>query len=90
MTVGCIYAPDSKAWTLLARSNLGGVAVKLSVRATPETGGKVGNSATIGMSFAQDDLLGGLYYWTTSPNPAMWHMYQKWLLSRRLSHSTRL
>ena len=27
---------------------------------------------------------------STRPNPARWHMYQKWLLSRRDSHSTML
>jgi hypothetical protein len=67
VAMGCIYAPDAKVWSLLAISNLGGIPVQVSVRGTPETGGMVGASDAIKMSFAQDDLLGGLYYWTTKP-----------------------
>ena len=71
VSMGCIYTPDAKVWTLLANSNAGGVPVQTSVRAAPEAGGTFGTSATIKIAFAQDDILGGLYYWATKPEGAI-------------------
>ena len=64
---GCIYTPDEEVWKLLAESNRGGQAVKLTVRAADDTGtGTVGVSDPISIEFARTDVKGALYYSTTA------------------------
>ncbi len=41
------------------------------MRGTDGSGGGVGTSGTTSVSFSQDDIQGGLYYWTTSGNTAI-------------------
>lgn len=68
---GCIYQPDPLVWSYVATSNRGGDPVKLTVRGTDSTGSKVGTSGDVSILFSQDDINGGLYYWTTSNNTAI-------------------
>ena len=63
---GCIYLPDAKVWHWIAESNRGGTALSIKVRSTDGKGGGVGSSNAVSLSFSQDDINGGLYYWTTS------------------------
>jgi hypothetical protein len=63
---GCLYTPPASVWGPIAETNRGGGIVKLTVRGTDDNGGGVGTSAAFTMSFSQDPVRGGLYYWTTS------------------------
>jgi hypothetical protein len=63
--------PDSSVWSAIAETNRGGDPVTVSVQGTDDTGTGVGSSGTIQISFANDDLHGGLYYWTTSSGTAI-------------------
>lgn len=66
---GCIYTPEAKVWTYLAETNRGGDPVRVTMRATDDSGtGAVGTSAPISLQFARSDLRGALYYWTTAPS----------------------
>src|SRR5262249_19306076 len=61
---GCGYMPDPAVWNTLeaaARDNT----INITVRATG-TAGSVGTSVTNKLSFANEDLEGGLYYWAAA------------------------
>jgi hypothetical protein len=61
---GCGYLPDEMTWKLL--SDYGrGTTVTVALRATGPSG-KVGSAAPHTMSFTDEDLLGGLYYWAAA------------------------
>lgn len=66
---GCIYLPDDAVWKAMSSGSRGGAPIQVTVSATDDTGTSVGTSAPIQISFAQQDLQGGLYYWTTSGFP---------------------
>ncbi len=68
---GCIYLPDPALWASVATSNAGQGQVQLIVRGTDDTGTSVGNSQTFHLQFSKDNLMGALYYWTTSGNTAI-------------------
>jgi hypothetical protein len=68
---GCIYVPDPGLWSSVARSNAGQGKVQLSVRGTDDSGTSVGSSQTFHMQFSKDDIMGALYYWTTSGKTAI-------------------
>lgn len=60
---GCAFEPDEPTWSLLstvARSHT----VTITLRGT--SGGAVGSSAPRKVSFADEDIGGGLYYWAAS------------------------
>jgi hypothetical protein len=61
---GCIFLPEPKVWRWLAESNRG-ADVMVAARATDTGGTGVGTSSSMRMAFSQDDIDGGLYYWTT-------------------------
>lgn len=79
---GCIYTPDERVWQWIAESNRGGVvqvvvrgtadqagAVADGQAAGAGTGAEahaVAASAPISVQIGQDDIRGGIYYWTTS------------------------
>jgi hypothetical protein len=63
---GCVYKPTAAVWRQIAETNRGLAGVNVSVRGTDDAGSGVGKSATIDVTFAKDDLRGGLYYWTTT------------------------
>ncbi len=68
---GCIYQPDPTVWSWLANSNRTGDPVTWSIRGTDDAGAAVGSSGTMRMSFAPQDLAGGIYYWTTTHQAIM-------------------
>ena len=68
---GCIYLPDPGLWSAVARSNAGQGQVTLRIRGTDDSGTAIGASQTFHIQFSQDDILGALYYWTTSGKTAI-------------------
>jgi hypothetical protein len=63
-TNGCVYDLGQDVWDFLAQSNRGGDPVDIIVRATDASGSCVASStAQVALSFAQEDLNGGIYYW---------------------------
>ena len=68
---GCVYRPDDATWLWLTQTNRGGEPVTLTLRGTDDSGSRVGTSASLSLAFANDDLAGGLYYWTTSNGTAI-------------------
>lgn len=64
---GCVYALSQEIWGLLAYSNLGNRdAVVLTVRSTD--GKTVGSADPANLKFANEDMKGGIYYWTAAEN----------------------
>jgi len=61
---GCGFVPDEPTWTLIGQQSRGDE-ITLTLRGTSASGG-VGMSATRKMSFTDEDLLGGLYYWAAA------------------------
>jgi hypothetical protein len=68
---GCIYLPDPTVWHWIAESNRGGGPLAITVRATDAQGSGTGTSGALSIRFSQDDIHGGLYYWTTSGQTAI-------------------
>ena len=68
---GCIYAVDPSLWQAVAVGNAGQGQVSLVVRGTDDSGTSVGDSGPFHMQFAQDNVDGALYYWTTSGKSAI-------------------
>ncbi|HXU64868.1 MAG TPA: hypothetical protein VN962_24380, partial [Polyangia bacterium] len=68
---GCIYLPDPALWASVATANAGQGNVTLTVTGTDDNGSAKGTSATFNMLFAQDNIEGALYYWTTSGKSAI-------------------
>ncbi|HEY4395175.1 MAG TPA: hypothetical protein VGP64_13980 [Polyangia bacterium] len=68
---GCIYTPDPGLWAAVATGNAGQGPVQLTVRGTDDTGTSVGDSGSLQMRFARDNIDGALYYWTTSGKSAI-------------------
>jgi len=68
---GCIYLPDPTIWSAVALSNAGLGRVAVTVKGTDDNGSAVGTSSTIHIQFARDNILGALYYWTTSGSTAI-------------------
>jgi hypothetical protein len=68
---GCVYSPDATVWRWLAETNRGGPPLTVTVRGTDGHGGAVGTSNGVALSVAQDDVAGGLYYWTTAGQGAI-------------------
>lgn len=62
---GCIYTPSSTVWRWIAENSRGSD-VTLTIRGTTASGGGVGTSSNLKISFSQDDLDGALYYWTAA------------------------
>ena len=63
---GCIYQPDPKVWAWIAETNRGTDPLSIGLRATDDTtaGGPVASALVKSrISFSQDDIEGGLYYW---------------------------
>lgn len=68
---GCIYMPDPQVWAWIAESHRGTTPLTWRLRATNDAGTGVGTSSDFKISFAPDDLSGGIYYWTTSTGSIM-------------------
>jgi hypothetical protein len=68
---GCIYLPAPSLWSSLASANAGQGPVTVTVTGTDDSGTAAGTSAPVTLKFAKDDILGALYYWTTSGDTAI-------------------
>lgn len=68
---GCVYSPDDATWKKLAGAARGGDVVSYSIRGTDGAGGVVGASGAQRISFAEEDLKGGLYYWNAGAGATM-------------------
>lgn len=62
---GCALVPDEPTWQLMTQVTRG-KSVKWTVRGSAPEGGGVGSSASFKLSFSEDDMKGGLYYWGAS------------------------
>jgi len=63
-TNGCVYDLSQQVWDYIAQSNRGGDPLNIIVRATDANGSCIATSQTqVAMSFAEEDLNGGIYYW---------------------------
>jgi hypothetical protein len=65
-TGGCGYALDQNIWNDLAQNNRGGNPVVVTVRASPQNLSCVGVSSSVSITFAEEDINGGLYYWESA------------------------
>jgi hypothetical protein len=63
---GCIFPVPAGVWKTLAQTNRGLSAVNVVVAGTDAAGSSVGHSSPVAFSLSEDDLLGAMYYWTTS------------------------
>lgn len=63
---GCIFALDPATYGYVASSNAGGPAVNLTVSGSDDGASGFGQSAQFQVQFAQENVEGGLYYWTVS------------------------
>ena len=59
---GCGLTPDEATWNLLS-SAARGQPLTVTVRGTSKSGGPVGSAAPQTLSFSDEDMEGGLYYW---------------------------
>jgi hypothetical protein len=62
---GCVYTPDKTFWATLADEARGTAPVSYTVRGVGADG-KTGTSAPQGIQFANEDIVGGLYYWNSA------------------------
>ncbi len=62
---GCGFEPDAMTWKALSDAGRGGP-MQVTLRATSMSGGPVGSAAPRTISFTDEDLLGGLYYWAAA------------------------
>lgn len=58
---GCVYTPSDPVWRLLSEAERGQDPATFTVRGTD--GSRVGTSAPRRLGFAEEDMIGGLYYW---------------------------
>ena len=62
---GCALLPDENTWKLLSMAARGQT-LKVTIRGASAQGGGVGTSGTQSLSFGDDDIQGGLYYWAAA------------------------
>lgn len=65
---GCIIELDEAGFRRLAESSRGGAPVELRLAGVTEATGALGQSESVFVQFAETDVTGGLYYWSTT-NP---------------------
>ena len=62
---GCAYVPDEETWTFLAGAERGRDAVTYELRGVSRSGeSTVGRSVSRALGFAEQDVTGGIYYWS--------------------------
>jgi hypothetical protein len=65
---GCVFALDPNTYSYVANSSAGGQPVNLTVSGSDDAGTGFGQSAKFQVQFSQENVNGGLYYWTVSGN----------------------
>ena len=69
---GCVYSPDATAWTYLAEGGRGKDPVRYTLRGVDGSSpGGVGSAATQSISFGQENITGGIYYWNAGAGAVM-------------------
>jgi len=69
---GCVYSPDPKVWKLITDTSRGADPVTYTLRGVNASSpAKVGVSAARTISFGQEDILGGIYYWNAGAGATM-------------------
>jgi hypothetical protein len=69
---GCAYSPDATVWKYLSDGARGKGPVTYTLRGSDGTvGGKVGVSGSQTISFGQENIVGGLYYWNAGAGATM-------------------
>jgi WD40-like Beta Propeller Repeat len=68
---GCAFTPPEQFWTGLANTNRGTGPMSVIVKGSSGPNTSVAVSAPISIEFAPDDILGAIYYWTTTNNSAI-------------------
>jgi WD40-like Beta Propeller Repeat len=68
---GCAFTPPTQFWTGLANTNRGSGPMSVIVKGSSGPNTSVAASAPISIEFAPDDILGAIYYWTTTNNSAI-------------------
>lgn len=68
---GCGYKPDATVWKYLAEGGRGQAPVTYTLRGTNTTTGKVGAAAARKLSFALENIVGGIYYWNAGAGSTM-------------------
>lgn len=58
---GCIYTPDDDVWDTIATAARGAGPIPYTLRGSDGT--RVGTAAEQHITFAEEDITGGLYYW---------------------------
>jgi len=67
---GCELVLSSQVWNFLADANRGGDAVSVTVRGTTDGMCAATSANTVNMSFAEEDLIGAIYYWKSTVSAA--------------------
>lgn len=62
---GCVVVPDEKTTKLIMQAGRGKT-MSFTMRGTGAEGGEVGTSVSQDLSFSEQDMKGGLYYWAAS------------------------
>lgn len=62
---GCVLLPDEKTQQMIMQGGRG-QKMSLAMRGTALDGGTVGETAAQDLSFSENDMKGGLYYWAAS------------------------
>ncbi|HZS35372.1 MAG TPA: hypothetical protein VFF06_01020 [Polyangia bacterium] len=63
---GCSFPLDAATWDFIAKSNKAGDPVTLTIRATTDGTCASPSSNNVKVSFGQDDVVGGIYYWKST------------------------
>ena len=74
---GCGYKPDPAVWAMISGGGRGDDPLTTTLRATTAAGGGVGTAAAQAISFGEEDILGGLYYWNAGAGATMRYEYGK-------------
>jgi hypothetical protein len=76
---GCELQLSLPMWQFIANQNRGGDAVTITVRGTTDGTCASSSTGTVRLAFAQDDMLGAIYYWksTISSNGVGGQVYEK-------------
>ncbi len=66
MSGGCKLDLTNAMWTFVAGSNKGGDPVKVTVQGTSDGTCAAPGANSVAMSFSEDDVAGGIYYWKST------------------------
>jgi hypothetical protein len=74
---GCGWTPDPSVWAMMSGGGRGDDPLTTTMRGASAAGGSVGTSAAQAISFGEEDILGGLYYWNAGAGATMRYEFGK-------------